>query len=207
VRISYDELVAQIRSCTRCQLHRHRRNPVPGEGPLDARVMLVGEAPGRREDEQGQPFVGMAGKLLNTLLGLAGLRREEVYITNVVKCRPPGNRDPRPEEIAACNPYLRAQINIIRPKILVALGRISGKTLFEAAGLPWRGIRAERGKPRKARVYGVEATLLATYHPAAALYNPRIRPLLEEDFTLLGRLLREEGGGPGRGRRTLEDFF
>jgi len=201
VRISYDELVAQIRSCTRCPLHMYRKNPVPGEGPLDARV----EAPGRKEDEQGRPFVGMAGKLLNTLLGIAGLRREEVYITNVVKCRPPGNRDPRPEEIAACNPYLQAQINIIRPQILVALGRISGKTLFEAAGLPWRGIRAERGKPRKVKVYGVDTTLLATYHPAAALYNPKIRPLLEEDFALLGRLLRE--GGAEKGRRTLEDFF
>jgi len=205
LRISYEELVEQIRSCTRCPLHRTRRNPVPGEGPLDARVMFVGEAPGRREDEQGRPFVGMAGRLLNTLLASAGLRREEVYITNVVKCRPPGNRDPRPEEIAACNPYLRAQVRLIEPEIVVALGRISGKTLFEAAGLSWRGIKAERGRPRRVRLYGIETTLLATYHPAAALYNPQIKPLLEEDFQLLRRLLG--GQGESGKRRTLEDFF
>ena len=204
MRLDYKELVDRIRACTLCPLHQTRRNPVPGEGPLDARLMLVGEAPGRREDEQGRPFVGMAGRLLNTLLAGVGLGREQVYITNVVKCRPPGNRDPRPEEIRACLPYLQAQIRIVRPQVLVTLGRISGETLFRAAGLGWRGISRERGRPRKATLYGVPLTLLATYHPAAALYNPRIRPLLEEDFSLIPGLLGEKA--PGRGR-SLEDFF
>ncbi len=168
--------------------------------------MFVGEAPGRREDELGRPFVGMAGKLLDSLLSMIGLSRGDVYITNVVKCRPPGNRDPRPEEVQACLPFLVRQIRLIRPEIMVALGRISGRTLYELAGLRWTSMARERGRPRRARVAGVEVTLLVTYHPAAALYNPRIRPVLEDDFRLLGRLLREGLGSPRRGR-SLEDFL
>ena len=198
----YEELVREILSCRKCPLHKGRKNPVPGEGSLDARVMFVGEAPGRREDELGRPFVGMAGKLLDRLLSLAGLSRGEVYITNVVKCRPPGNRDPKPGEIAACLPYLRRQIQLVRPEIIVALGRIAGKTLFSEAGLRWRSMAVERGKPRRVELYSHSVTLLPTYHPAAALYNPQLRSVLEEDFRLLARLLRGEGGG-----RSLLDYL
>ncbi|HEW89812.1 MAG TPA: uracil-DNA glycosylase, partial [Candidatus Bathyarchaeota archaeon] len=123
-------LIAEIKACTRCPLHATRKNPVPGEGSLDAELMLIGEAPGRWEDEKGRPFVGAAGKLLNKLLGVAGFRREEVYIANVLKCRPPGNRDPRPEEVSACTPFLDRQIEIIGPKVIATLGRHSTRYIF-----------------------------------------------------------------------------
>ncbi len=199
----YRRLVLEIARCHKCSLHTSRRNPVPGEGPLRAEVMLVGEAPGRKEDEQGRPFVGMAGKLLTMLLEEAGLRRSDVYITNIVKCRPPGNRDPRPEEIRACLPYLLRQIKIIKPKIIVTLGRISGKALFELAKLGWRGISRERGRPRNAIIDNVEVILLATYHPAAAIYNPRLRPVLRDDLMKISKLI----GSKRERRRSLEDYF
>lgn len=200
----YKRLVEEIRNCKKCPLYRTRKNAVPGEGPLDADVMLVGEAPGRKEDEQGRPFVGMAGKLLDAILEKVGMPRNTVYITNVVKCRPPGNRDPKPDEIRACLPYLRRQIELVRPKIIVALGRISGKLLFEAAGLRWSGISKERGKLRDARVFGVDVRLIATYHPAAALYNPGLRDSIERDLAVVSRSRRE---ADSRRRGTLEDFF
>lgn len=200
----YKRLVEEIRNCKKCPLYRTRKNAVPGEGPLDADVMLVGEAPGRKEDEQGRPFVGMAGKLLDAILEKVGMPRNTVYITNVVKCRPPGNRDPKPDEIRACLPYLRRQIELVRPKIIVALGRISGKLLFGAAGLRWSGISKERGKLRDARVFGVDVRLIATYHPAAALYNPGLRDSIERDLAVVSRSRRE---ADSRRRGTLEDFF
>lgn len=198
----YRRLVEEIRSCTKCRLHATRKNPVPGEGPLDADIMLVGEAPGKREDELGRPFVGRAGELLNALLRMAGLRREDVYITNVVKCRPPGNRDPREDEIAACLPYLIRQIQIISPKIIIALGRHAGRTLYSLAGKKWPGMRRAHGRAVPARVAGVSVTLYATYHPAAALYNPQLRSVLEEDFRRIPSLL-----GSSARKRSLLDFF
>ncbi|MEB3806195.1 MAG: uracil-DNA glycosylase [Desulfurococcales archaeon] len=205
VKEMYNELVKRIRECTKCPLHTTRRNPVPGEGPLEAEVMLIGEAPGRREDELGRPFVGMAGKLLDELLNEVGMPRRSVYITNVIKCRPPGNRDPRPEEIQACLPYLIRQIQLIRPRIIVALGRISAKTLHDLARLQWKGISKEHGKVKDAVIAGVKVKMLATYHPAAALYNPRLRDYIREDLRKAS-LLRE-ASEPGYSRRTLEDFF
>ncbi len=198
--LDYRSLVERIRECTLCRLHSTRRNPVPGEGPVPSRVMLVGEAPGRMEDLEGRPFVGQAGRLLDKLLGLAGLSRGMVYITNVVKCRPPGNRDPRQDEIQACNPYLRRQIQLVEPEVIVALGRIAGATLYSMAGLRWRGIRAERGRQREATIADRRVVLYPTFHPAAALYNREVLPLLEEDFRRLGEVL---GGGP-RGRSLLD---
>lgn len=198
----YRRLVEEIRSCTKCRLHATRKNPVPGEGPLDADIMLVGEAPGKREDELGRPFVGRAGELLNALLRMAGLRREDVYITNVVKCRPPGNRDPREDEIAACLPYLIRQIQIISPKLIIALGRHAGRTLYSLAGKKWPGMRRAHGRAVPARVAGVSVTLYATYHPAAALYNPQLRSVLEEDFRRIPSLL-----GASARKRSLLDFF
>jgi len=183
VEEEYRRLVEEIMRCTRCVLHRYRRNPVPGEGPLDADVMVVGEAPGKKEDETGRPFVGPAGRLLDRLLGLAGLRREEVYITNVVKCRPPGNRDPRPEEVEACLPYLRRQIRLIRPGLVIAVGRHAGRTLYRLAGLEWSSMTRLHGAVREAVLEGVPVLLAVTYHPAAALYKPPVRELLERDFS------------------------
>ena len=202
---AYAELVKKIAECRRCPLHRSRKNPVPGEGPLDAEVMFVGEAPGKNEDEQGRPFVGAAGSLLNKLLAEAGLRREEVYITNVVKCRPPGNRDPTDEEIEACLPYLLEQIRIIRPRVIVALGRHSARTLFRLAGLKWESMSKQHGRVYDAVIAGVPVKLVATYHPAAALYKPPLRETLFEDFrTVIARLVKEAGEAKPR---TLLDFL
>jgi len=183
VEEEYRRLVEEINRCTRCPLHRSRRNPVPGEGPLDARVMVVGEAPGRREDEQGRPFVGPAGQLLTRLLELAGLRRDRVYITNVVKCRPPGNRDPRDEEIEACLPYLLRQLRLIKPRLVIAVGRHAGRTLYRLAGLRWTSITRLHGRVVEASIAGHRVLLAVTYHPAAALYKPPVRELLERDFS------------------------
>src|SRR3954469_20075218 len=124
-----DRIADEIRVCERCELHRTRTKSVPGEGPADARVMLIGEAPGWNEDQQGRPFVGAAGKFLEELLGKAGLRRSDVFITNVVKSRPPGNRDPLPDEIVACAPFLVRQIEVIDPEVVVTLGRFSDGTV------------------------------------------------------------------------------
>ncbi len=201
----YRRLVEEIKSCRRCELHRYRRNPVPGEGPLDARGMLVGEAPGKVEDETGRPFVGAAGRLLTRLLEETGVGRGNVYITNVLKCRPPGNRDPRPEEVEACSPYLRRQIRIIEPRVVVCLGRHSARLLFSWAGIRWRSMSSMHGRVYDAVLEGLRVKLVATYHPAAALYNPRLRDSLERDFReVIAPLLRGAGGGAGR---TLLDFM
>ncbi|MCE4603154.1 MAG: uracil-DNA glycosylase [Desulfurococcales archaeon] len=197
----HHNLVREIMVCTLCRLHEARKNPVPGEGPIPSRVMIVGEAPGRKEDEAGRPFVGQAGRLLDKLLALANLSRSEVYITNVVKCRPPGNRDPRHDEIAACMSYLSRQIQLVEPEIIMAVGRIAGATLYRMAGLRWRGIRADRGKLVYGTIAGRKVGIYATFHPAAALYNREILPLLEDDFRRLGDILRGNKG------RSLLDFL
>jgi DNA polymerase len=201
----YEGLVSEILSCTRCPLYSSRTRAVPGEGPLNASIMFVGEAPGRSEDLEGRPFVGSAGKLLDSLLSSIGVERDGVYITNVVKCRPPGNREPFDSEVRACNPYLRRQISIIKPKIIVALGRIAGRTLYEMAGLRWDSIRAARGRVERVRVEGVDLMLTVTFHPAAALYNPGLREELENDFkNVIAPLVR---GFKTVRKTTLEEFF
>jgi DNA polymerase len=201
----YEGLVSEILSCTRCPLYSSRKRAVPGEGPLNASIMFVGEAPGRSEDLEGRPFVGSAGKLLDSLLSSIGVERDGVYITNVVKCRPPGNREPFDSEVRACNPYLRRQISIIKPKIIVALGRIAGRTLYEMAGLRWDSIRAARGRVERVRVEGVDLMLTVTFHPAAALYNPGLREELENDFkNVIAPLVR---GFKTVRKTTLEEFF
>jgi DNA polymerase len=165
--------------------------------------MFVGEAPGRNEDLEGRPFVGQAGKILTEMLARIGLSRSQVYITNVVKCRPPANRDPRPEEIQACLPFLMRQIKLIRPEILVALGRHAGRTLYGLAGLKWPGMSRAHGTAKRVVINSVSLLLFTTYHPAAALYKPEIRRVLEEDFARLKELL----GGSERGGRTLLDYL
>jgi DNA polymerase len=154
-----DEIVA----CTRCELHKTRTKSVPGEGPADARIMLIGEAPGWNEDQQGRPFVGAAGRFLEELLASAGMTRDEVFITNVVKSRPPGNRDPLPDEIAACAPFLERQIEVIDPDVIVTLGRFSMARWF-----PGERISRIHGQPKRVG----RRLIVPMYHPAAALHQP-----------------------------------
>jgi len=207
----YEGLVRQIMGCRKCDLHKHRKNPVIGEGPLTADIILIGEAPGRREDETGRPFVGPAGQLLNALLAKAGLRREEVYITNVVKCRPPGNRDPTKDEINACLPYLITQLEIIKPKLIITLGRYAGGVIYSLLGRPWRGMDSTHGVTVEGvlRPIGLRVKVIATYHPAAALYNPQVKTILEEDFMGPIREAVEaiRSGASPRRSRSLLDFM
>ena len=184
-----EELIAEVNVCRKCRLWRHAKNAVPGEGSLDAQVMFIGEAPGYWEDLKGRPFVGAAGRLLDELLSSIGLRREEVYIGNVVKHRPPGNRDPKPDEVEACTPYLDRQIKIIQPKVLVTLGRHSTGYIFSRVGLKFRGITEVRGRVYLKRLFGMPIQILPMFHPAAALYNPNYKVVLAEDFKRLRAIL------------------
>ncbi|HEX2173191.1 MAG TPA: uracil-DNA glycosylase [Dehalococcoidia bacterium] len=175
-----EQIRAEVTGCTRCPLAGGRTKTVPGEGPADAEIMLIGEGPGFNEDKQGRPFVGQAGHLLEELLVSIGLTRTDVFITNVVKCRPPGNRDPMPSEIAACSDYLDRQIAAIRPKIIATLGRHS-----MAKFLPGKTISRIHGQP----VRWGDGVVLPLYHPAAALHQQALRPVLFEDFKKLADLL------------------
>ncbi len=193
-----ENIAERVRHCTRCDLWRTRTQAVPGEGDPHAEVMFIGEAPGYHEDRQGRPFVGAAGQFLNELLGRAGLRREQVYITNVVKCRPPGNRDPLPDEIAACAPYLDEQIAVIRPRVIVTLGRYSMARWF-----PNEKISRIHGKPRR---FG-DVIVVPMYHPAAALHQPALKELVEKDFDALREILaqaRAEAARPAEAQHSEE---
>lgn len=169
-----------MRVCVLCTLAQTRKLSVPGEGPAPALVMLIGEGPGRNEDEQGRPFVGASGKFLDELLAAGGLQRAQVYITNVVKCRPPENRDPQPAEVAACAGYLERQIELVDPRVIVTLGRVSMARWF-----PVERISAIHGQ---AREFGGRL-VVPMFHPAAALHQPKIRPQLLEDFGKLPGLI------------------
>jgi DNA polymerase len=178
-----DELqavAAEVRACEACQLHASRKNAVPGEGPAASELMFIGEGPGFYENEQGRPFVGAAGKYLEELLGSIGLSREQVFIGNVVKCRPPGNRDPLPEEIQACAAFLERQIQAIQPEAIVTLGRFSMARFF-----PKARISDIHGQARI--VNG--RLVVAMYHPAAALHQPSLRREIEADFARLPELI------------------
>jgi DNA polymerase len=166
--------------CTQCSLAKGRTRVVPGEGPEDAEVMFIGEAPGQNEDRQGRPFVGAAGQFLEELIGLAGLKRSEVYICNVIKCRPPGNRDPLPVEIQACSAWLDEQIRLVRPKTIVTLGRFSMSRWF-----PGQSISRIHGQPAK---HG-DVTVYPMYHPAAALHQAALKETIQNDMRALGRML------------------
>jgi DNA polymerase len=170
------QISQEVTECTRCELHRTRKNAVPGEGPADTEIMLIGEGPGFHENEQGRPFVGAAGNFLEELLAQAGLQRSDVWIGNVVKCRPPGNRDPQSEELSACDEYLERQINAINPKIIITLGRFS-----MAKFVPGAKISAVHGQMRKVR----RRFVIPMYHPAAALHQPKWRPQIMADFAKL----------------------
>ena len=174
------QIEAEVQTCTKCDLHYSRKHGVAGDGPADADIMFIGEGPGFHENEQGKPFVGAAGQFLDELLEHVGMNRKEVFIGNVVKCRPPGNRDPKPEELAACDPYLERQIQAINPKVIVTLGRYSmGKFIHNAKISEIHG-QAMRVKGR---------LIMPMYHPAAALHQPSLRPVVEADFELLPDLI------------------
>jgi len=185
---SLEELAEEVKKCKRCQLHQKRTNVVFGDGP-PSKIVFVGEAPGYWEDQQGRPFVGAAGKFLNSLLELAGLKRDDVYICNMLKCRPPGNRDPLPEEIEACKPFLVGQFLFLKPKLVVALGRISaGELLGREVSMT-----VEHGNLVDCTFAGLKFKLFLTFHPAAGLYSGSIKKLLMSDFEKLGKIISELG--------------
>jgi DNA polymerase len=174
------DLYQEVVICEACLLSQGRTKAVPGEGPEDADIMFIGEGPGFHEDRQGRPFIGAAGKFLDELLETIGLKRDDVYITNVVKCRPPGNRDPQPDEITACKGYLDKQIELIRPRLVVTLGRFSMQRYF-----PGASISRIHGQPKRIG----KVIYYPMFHPAAALHQPRWRSLVEEDFLKIPDLL------------------
>ncbi len=176
------EVAQEASVCTRCQLHFSRKKAVPGEGPANAEIMFIGEGPGFYENEQGRPFVGAAGKFLDELLAGIGLKRQDVFITNVVKCRPPSNRDPLPEELSACSSYLERQIQAISPKVIVTLGRYS-----MANFLPNAKISSVHGQP----VIVNGRLVVPMFHPAAALHQPSLRSSVEADFARLPELIAQ----------------
>ncbi|MGB8253093.1 MAG: uracil-DNA glycosylase, partial [Anaerolineaceae bacterium] len=178
--MNLDQIAREVAKCEKCGLHFSRKLTVPGDGPVDAEVMFIGEGPGFYENEQGKPFVGPAGHFLDELLAHAGLKRERVFIGNVVKCRPPGNRDPQPDELAACKPYLEAQIAAINPRVIVTLGRFS-MGYFITNGK----ISAIHGRP----VWVADRLIVPMYHPAAALHQPALRDSIVADFSGLARFL------------------
>ena len=194
-----EEILAQVArevsGCTKCELHRSRKKSVPGEGPTHAEIMFIGEGPGFHENEQGRPFVGAAGQFLDQLLAQAGVTRADVWIGNVVKCRPPGNRDPLPEELAACDVYLEAQINAINPSIIVTLGRFSMNKF-----LPGAKISAVHGQMRKVG----DRYVIPMFHPAAALHQAALKPAIMTDFAKLPELLKEARAGMGKSMPAIK---
>jgi DNA polymerase len=174
------KVAQEISECTKCELNFSRKLTVPGEGPVDAEIMFIGEGPGFHENEQGRPFVGAAGKYLDELLALINLKRSDVFITNVIKCRPPGNRDPQAEELGACSDYLERQIQAINPKVIVTLGRFS-----MARFLPNAKISAVHGQSMNIK----GRLVVAMYHPAAALHQRSLAATIEEDFARIPELI------------------
>jgi uracil-DNA glycosylase len=182
--------------CTKCRLAAGRTQVVFGVGDPNADLMFVGEAPGFHEDKQGYPFVGQAGKLLDQLLGGIGLTRDDVYIANVLKCRPPGNRDPQPDEIESCEPHLFRQLELIRPRVVATLGNFATKLLSGKS----HGITRVHGRPQETTLGGRRVTLYPLYHPAAALYTPAMLRTLEDDFARIPALLTQE---PAPGAKVI----
>lgn len=181
------KLDAEVRVCPLCDLCKTRKRAVPGEGPVDAEIMFIGEGPGQREDEQGRPFVGPSGRLLDELLASINLDRSKVYITNVVKCRPPGNRDPYPHEIEACAPYLERQLALIRPKVVITLGRHSMAKFF-----PGASISRIHGQPKRSG----NTFYFPMFHPAAALHRSELMSTLKADMLKVPALIEEARAAP-----------
>jgi DNA polymerase len=191
---SLEKIAANVRGCPLCKLSRSRKNAVPGEGQLSAKIMFIGEAPGRSEDEKGRPFVGAAGRILDELLKKAGIERSQVFITNIVKCRPPNNRVPKEDELTACRPYLDRQIALIKPKVICILGRTAYSALLGGSS-----ITANRGKivERAGQKY------FLTFHPAAVIYNKDLLSELEADLKKLAVEINKEE----ESEVSLEDYL
>ncbi|MGE5251842.1 MAG: uracil-DNA glycosylase [Bacteroidota bacterium] len=183
------QVAKEVSVCTKCVLHASRKKAVPGEGPAHAEIMFIGEGPGFHENEQGRPFVGAAGQFLDQLLGQAGLTRSQVWITNVVKCRPPGNRDPLPDELEACDIHLQRQIEAINPSIIVTLGRFSMSRF-----MPGAKISSVHGQMRRIG----DRYVIAMFHPAAGLHQASMKPAIMADFAKLPALLKEARAGLGK---------
>jgi DNA polymerase len=195
------ELYHEVSRCTRCPLHETRTKTVFGAGDADADLMFVGEAPGAEEDRQGLPFVGRAGQLLNELLVEIGLSREAVFIANVLKSRPPGNRDPQPGEIEACEPYLWEQVRLIEPRVVCTLGNFATKLLTGSQ----TGITRVRGVPQVHDLGGRTVFLLPLFHPAAALRTPAVKQQLREDFATIPELLERPLPAPLPSAEEIEE--
>lgn len=190
----YRLLTDEIIRCTKCRLSSGRIHAVPGEGPVPCRIMFIGEAPGEKEDRSGRPFAGRAGKVLQDLLGSIGLSRKDVFITSILKCRPPGNRDPRGDEIASCRPYLHRQIALLRPSVIVPMGRFSAAVTLEQFGMSPGRISEIHGHTfRMETPYG-GIILFPVYHPAVVTHNPPLRIELFQDFQRLQTVLEEPHG-------------
>ncbi|NWF86974.1 uracil-DNA glycosylase [Candidatus Bathyarchaeota archaeon] len=188
-----DAVAAEIVVCPKCRLSKTRKNAVPGEGNPESLIVFIGEAPGYWEDVKGKPFVGAAGKFLTILIGEIGFSRSDVFITNIVKCRPPRNREPLPDEIETCTPYLNRQFKLIQPKIIVTLGNNSTAYVFSKANLFFSGITQARGKFYETSILGMNIVIFPTFHPAAALYSAKYKEQITRDFQLLrGELAKRE---------------
>lgn len=184
-QMDWEQLRASVSDCRLCELCKTRKQTVFGVGDRDANCLIVGEAPGAEEDRLGDPFVGRAGQLLNSMLRAIGLEREQVYIANILKCRPPGNRDPRPEEMASCEPYLLRQIDLLKPKVIVAAGRIAAQSLLRST-TPIGRLRGRR------HIYApAELPMVVTYHPAYLLRSPLQKSKSWEDLKMLRQILDE----------------
>ncbi|MEM1835197.1 MAG: uracil-DNA glycosylase [Sulfolobales archaeon] len=182
----WGKIRVEISECVKCSLFKSRTRAVPGEGNLYSSVMLLGEAPGRTEDEEGRPFVGAAGRLLDKLIEEVGFKRESLFITNVVKCRPPNNREPKLDELMTCSYFTDRIIELVDPRVIVALGNYAGYYLFELkGGTEWAGVTKMRGRVYRLSILGAQRAVIPTYHPAAALYNPQLYEVIRSDFELL----------------------
>ena len=190
------QIAAEVEVCQKCDLHYSRKNGVSGEGPANADIMFIGEGPGFHENEQGRPFVGAAGRFLEELLGQVGMKREDVFIGNVVKCRPPSNRDPQPDELAACAPYLDRQIQAINPKVIVTLGRFSMAKFLHNAKISQIHGQAMQVRGR---------LIVPMYHPAAALHQPSLRAVIERDFAQLPELIASAADAPEYEEETPDE--
>jgi DNA polymerase len=192
----------EVRDCKKCGLWKDRNNCVFGEGDPNAEIVFIGEAPGREEDKRGKPFIGSAGKILSETLEKVGLKREDVYITNVLKCRPPNNRDPLPEEVKSCSPYLIRQIESIKPKVIVCLGRYASSFILD--GLGFNGISRDRGKIYKLSKWGLDLFAIPMYHPAATLYRAQLKKSFENDIRKIAEILTSHKNSRNM---TLDQFF
>jgi len=188
----WDNLIKAINDCNQCPLGSQRTHPVIGEGSLDADIMFIGEAPGHNEDRQGIPFVGRAGKILDKLLAHINLKREDVFIANILKCRPPGNRNPQKNEVESCTPFLDAQIEIVQPKLLVPLGNFSYRYLLSKYNVSHDKISTDHGKVFKKQTLTETLYIFPMYHPAVATYNPNQLSVLIKDFEVLDSYLHQQ---------------